>query len=59
MGSEHKDCVYRTIRDKPLGERIKYIGSITKDERSILVKHHKDCITRREDKVPFSRIAIL
>ena len=59
MGSESKDCAYKTIRNKPLGERIKYIASITKDERSILVKRHKDCITRRENKVPFSRIAIL
>lgn len=59
MGLEHEDCVYKELRNKPLGERVKFIGSITKEERSVLVKYHKDCIARRENKVPFSRIAIL
>ncbi len=59
MGSEKTDCAFKSIRNKPLGERIRFIGSITKDERSVLVKHHKNCINRRENKVPFSRIAIL
>ena len=59
MGSELHNCIYKDIRKLPLQDRLKHIVTKTKDERSVLVKHHKKCIAHRENKVPFSRIAIL
>ena len=59
MGTEVDSCIYKEIRSRPLSERLQTIISKSKDERAILVQHHKHCIAHRENKVPFSRIAIL
>ena len=59
MREELETCAYKRIRKLSLAERIKYINSLNKLDRAALVNQHKRCIRQREDKVPFSRIAIL
>lgn len=59
MREEIETCAYKNIRQLSLPERIQYISSLTSYERAVLVREHKDCLCQRENKVPFSRIAIL
>lgn len=59
MREELETCAYKNIRKLSLADRIKYINSLKKYDRAVLVKKHKNCIRLRENKVPFSRIAIL
>ena len=58
MNSETKSCAFREIRNKDINERIQYMKLLSKDERSALIIKHKNCLSLRENKVPFSRIAI-
>lgn len=59
MKEELEVCAFKEIRKLNLSERIKYIHSISSYDRMVLINKHKTCICQREDKVPFSRIAIL
>jgi hypothetical protein len=59
MNEELEACAYKEIRRLSLSERIQFIQSINSFDRIALIKKHKKCICQREDKVPFSRIAIL
>jgi hypothetical protein len=59
MNEELEACAYKEIRQLSLSERIQYIQSISNFDRMALILKHKSCISQREDKVPFSRIAIL
>ena len=59
MQEEVETCAYKDIRALNLSERIEHINSLTSYDRAVLIQKHKDCICQRENKVPFSRIAIL
>lgn len=59
MKEEIETCAYKHIRQLSLPERIAYLNSLTSYDRAVLIKEHKSCLCQRENKVPFSRIAIL
>ena len=59
MNEELDTCAYKSIRSLSLAKRIQYINSLSSYDRTVLINKHKNCICQREDKVPFSRIAIL
>ena len=59
MNKELETCAYKEIRTLSLSERVTYINSLTSNDRAALIQKHKNCICQRENKVPFSRIAIL
>lgn len=59
MKDEIEACAYKDIRKLSLSERVNYIISLSSLDRTALIEKHRSCIRRRENKVPFSRIAIL
>lgn len=59
MNKETQGCSFDHIRKMALLDRIEYFNSLSTLEREELMKKHKKCLTGREGKVPFSRIAIM
>ncbi len=58
MGNELRDCAFKDIRKMNLHDRINFLNSMSDEQKSEIIKRHKHCLSCRENKVPFSRIAI-
>jgi len=59
MDKETDNCALLQIRQLPLLERIKYFDNLTNSEKEEIIKKHKKCLSAREKRIPFSRIAIM
>lgn len=59
MNYEIDTCAFKDVRRMSINRRIQYFNSLSKEESSHLIERHKHCLLSRENKVPFSRIAIL
>lgn len=59
FGAELENCGYKKIRQFNSKERLTYYDALTEDEKLILLEKHQHCLSVREKKVPFSRIAIM
>ena len=58
-GCELDSCSYRRIRQFTSKERLAYYDALTIHEKKVLIERHQHCLSVREKKVPFSRIAIM
>ena len=58
MKEETENCAFRNIRKLDFPERIHYANNLSDNEKIILIKKHKSCLSGRENNIPFSRIAI-
>ena len=59
VGSEIEECGFVPIRQLRIKDRLSYYSTLTEHEKQGLIKKHKQCLSVREKKVPFSRIAIM
>lgn len=59
VGNEAITCGYKKIRTLDTKERLAYYNALTEDEKNTLIEKHQRCLSVREKKDPFSRIAIM
>ena len=59
VGHETEECGFTSIRQLGIKERLSYYKDLTEQEKKMLIKKHQHCLSVREKKVPFSRIAIM
>lgn len=51
FGSPRSSCIFNTIRESPLSERVNWLSSLPEDERVGLAEAHKRCSARREHEL--------
>lgn len=60
MGKETSDCSFKDIRKiEKYEDRLTYIKKLSQEEFALLIKKHQKCLAKREQKIPYSRIAVL
>jgi hypothetical protein len=60
MGKQVSTCAFAEIRKcSKFEDRLKYIRSLSHEEFAQLIKKHQKCLAKREQKIPYSRIAVL
>ena len=59
MNRQVDRCVFKSIRQLQPQDRMKYVNCLSMEEKEILIRKHQHCLAERENKVPFSRIAIM
>ncbi|TKG95570.1 hypothetical protein EYV94_09015 [Puteibacter caeruleilacunae] len=59
MGKPVEGCVFREIREMTISERLEYLKNVDPEIKAELIQKHQACLAKREEKIPYSRIAVL
>ncbi len=59
MGREVSRCVFRDVRKINITDRLEFIKNLSFIEKTELIQAHQKCLAKREEKIPYSRIAVL